>query len=92
METAYFRGVIQEPQFPDRKIYADNYENIRQAVDACASAGGGTVIVGEGQWETGPIRMYSNICLYFKQGAVVNFSSKRSDYLPVVFTRWEGTA
>lgn len=91
METAYFRGVIQEPQFPDWKIYADNYEDIRQAVDACASAGGGTVIVGEGQWETGPIRMYSNICLYFKQGAVVNFSSKRSDYLPVVFTRWEGT-
>lgn len=90
MKTEFFMGDIQEPQFPDREISADNYGSIQQAVDACASAGGGTVIVDEGQWESGPIRMHSNICLCFKRGAVVKFSSRKSDYLPAVFTRWEG--
>ena len=91
MKTEFFMGTIQEPQFPDLEIMAGNYLSIQEAINACAKAGGGTVIVGEGQWETGPIRLYSNICLYFKAGAIVTFSSKKSDYLPVVFTRWEGT-
>lgn len=90
MKTEFFMGDIQEPQFPDREISTDNYGSIQQAVDVCASAGGGTVIVDEGQWESGPIRMHSNICLCFKRGAVVKFSSRKSDYLPAVFTRWEG--
>lgn len=89
--TFFFKGTISEPQFPEKKIYADQYDSIQRAVDACSKAGGGTVVVAAGQWNTGPIRLYSNIRLYFEAGAAVTFSSRREDYLPVVFTRWEGT-
>lgn len=74
---------------------AENYKNqgqaaIQAAVDACAQSGGGTVKVPAGQWHTGPIHLQSNIHLEFEEGAVLIFSDRFSDYLPMVFTRWEG--
>lgn len=90
-KTEFFMGTIDEPQVPDQNFYADQYESIQQAVEACAAAGGGTVTVPSGKWQTGPVRLQSNIRLYFEAGAEVSFSSRREDYLPVVFTRWEGT-
>jgi polygalacturonase len=32
----------------------------------------------------------SNVNLYLEKGAVLRFSTQPADYLPVVFTRWEG--
>lgn len=90
-KTRFFMGEIEEPEIPDKKVDAGSYESIQQAVDACVAAGGGTVVVGAGEWKTGPIRLYSNIRLYLEKGAQVRFDSEREAYLPVVFTRWEGT-
>lgn len=69
--------------------YANN-DAIQAAVDDCAGNGGGTVIVPEGEWRSGPIHLKSNVELHLEDGAVIVFSDKYEDYLPVVFTRWEG--
>lgn len=72
-----------------RRVSVNEFPGIQAAVDACA-AGGGVVVVPKGRWESGPIHLYSNIHLQLEDGAVICFSSRPEDYLPVVFTRWEG--
>lgn len=64
---------------------------VQAAVYVCAANGGGTVVVPAGEWKTAAIHLKSNIRLHLADGAVLSFSTKFSDYLPVVFTRWEGT-
>lgn len=86
----------EEYDFPEHTEYAADYlteygeKAIQKAVDACVEAGGGHVVIGEGQWKTGPIHLASKIHLCLAEGAYVTFSEKFEDYLPVVFTRWEG--
>jgi len=38
-------------------------QNIQQAIDACAAAGGGTVVIPKGNWLTGPLFLRSNVRL-----------------------------
>lgn len=101
MESTYYEApfqmkVIKQPEFPNNRVNAIDYkgkfgqEAIQKAVDVCAADGGGCVVVEAGAWFTGPVHMRSNVHLKFQRGAVVTFSGKFSDYLPVVFTRWEG--
>lgn len=71
--------------------FRDNGNNaIQAAVSACAASGGGIVWVPAGEWPSGAIHLKSNIRLHLEEGAVIRFSDKPEDYLPVVFTRWEG--
>ncbi len=63
---------------------------IHAAIEAAYDAGGGTVLVPEGAWLTGPIHLMSNINLHLEDGAKVYFSENREDYLPVVPQRHEG--
>ena len=63
---------------------------IQAAVDECAREGGGQVWIPGGEWESGPIHLRSNIHLILDEKAVVRFSDRFSDYLPMVFTRWGG--
>ena len=72
-------------------VSVKDFESIQKAVNACYEQGGGTVFVPQGEWHSGPIHLKSNICLKLAEGSKIIFSSKREDYLPVVFTRWEGT-
>lgn len=67
------------------------FQAAQAAVDACARAGGGMVAVPEGDWFSGAIHLKSHVKLQLEEGAVIHFSGKYEDYLPVVFTRWEGT-
>ena len=46
-----------------------DYRTISAAVEACAKAGGGRVIVPSGVHETGPVHMKSNVELHFENGA-----------------------
>ncbi|MBQ3427461.1 MAG: glycoside hydrolase family 28 protein [Clostridia bacterium] len=64
---------------------------IQETIDRCAECGGGTVVVPEGRWLSGKIHLKSNVCLHITDNAVISFSDDPEDYLPVVFTRWEGT-
>ena len=68
----------------------NNIYAIQAVVNACGDAGGGTVIVPEGEWRSGPIHLKSNVRLHMEDGAVIVFSERYEDYLPAVFTRWEG--
>jgi polygalacturonase len=64
---------------------------IDEAVKQCSSVGGGKIIVPKGEYfSKGPIHLKSNIHLHFEDGVIIRFSNNPSDYLPVVFTRWEG--
>ncbi len=91
---------IHDPVFPDLQICATDFgleegvevygQAITKAIEACASQGGGTVVVPKGTYCTGPIELKSNVCLHFEDSTVLYFSNDPEDYLPQVITRWEG--
>jgi len=56
---------------------------LQQAIDDCAKAGGGRVIVPTGQYKIGTIILKSNVHLYLEQGATLFGSTDLKDYLPV---------
>lgn len=90
-EASSILGRIREPSFPGRDFPIGEFSSVNQATEACSAAGGGRVIVPAGEHLTGPIRLRSGVNLHISDGAVVKFSTDASAYLPVVFTRWEGT-
>jgi polygalacturonase len=51
---------------------------------------GGRVVVPTGRFLTGPIHLRSNVNLHVQKGGTLAFSRNQQDYLPAVFTRWEG--
>ena len=53
---------------------------IQQAIDACAAAGGGRVVVPTGQWKTGSLRLRSHVNLYLESGATLYGSTDLADY------------
>ncbi len=63
---------------------------IKSAIDACNRAGGGRVVVPAGNYCTGPVYLKSNVNLHLEKGATLLFSTNPEDYLPLVYTRWEG--
>lgn len=67
-----------------------NTQAFKNAISECANAGGGHVIVPDGNWLTGAIHLKSNIDLHLEKNAVILFSKNPEDYLPAVFTRFEG--
>ena len=93
---------IKPPVFPARDFKITDYgavadgktdstEAIRKAIEACHSAGGGRVVVPIGVFLTGAIHLKSNVNLYISEGATLKFSADPEKYLPVVYTRFEGT-
>jgi polygalacturonase len=82
-------GTIAEPKFADRTFNIKDYgaigdgqtvntQAIAKAIDACAAAGGGTVLMPAGLWLTGPIELKSNVNLHTEWGTLVMFSSDHS--------------
>ena len=69
---------------------ADCTEAFARAISACSRAGGGRVIVPEGEFLTGAIHLQSNVNLHVTKDATIRFDRDPKRYLPVVFTRWEG--
>jgi unsaturated rhamnogalacturonyl hydrolase len=93
---------IKPPTFPARDFKitdygataggnADSSEAIRKAIEACNKAGGGRVVVPAGTFLTGAIHLKSNVNLHISERATLKFSTDPAKYLPVVYTRWEGT-
>lgn len=92
---------IVAPEFPARDFVltkfgakgdgkTDASAAFRKAIEACVKAGGGRVVVPEGTFLTGPIRLRSRVNLHLAKGAVVRFATDPARYLPPVLTRWEG--
>lgn len=63
---------------------------IANAIDRANKAGGGIVVIPEGEWLTGKIHLKSNVNLHLNKGAVLLFSEDPNDYLPAVHATWEG--
>ncbi len=94
---------IKPPTFPEHDFAitdfgadeggeADCKSAIDKAIAACHAAGGGRVVVPAGKWlVVGPIHLKSNVNLHVAKDARLLFSANPDDYLPVVFTRFEGT-
>jgi polygalacturonase len=93
---------IRPPSFPNRDFLITDYGAVgdgrvdckaafTKAIAACTSAGG-RVVVPEGVWlVNGPIHLKSKVNLHVQAGATIRFSHDAEDYLPPVFTRFEGT-
>lgn len=62
---------------------------IQKALDACATAGGGTVLVPAGVYLTGSLALGSNTTLRLESRANLTGSPDIADY-PLVRIRWEG--
>lgn len=93
---------MSKVEFPDRSVSITEYgavagdslnlsgEAINLAIVELSRQGGGTVIVPEGTFYTGPITMKSNVNLHISEGATLKFVPDVSLYMPAVLTRWEG--
>lgn len=92
---------IKPPRFPNRSFYLNRFgakadgrtdctAAFRRAIEQCSQTGGGKVIVPPGTYLSGPIHLRSNVNLEVQEGATIKFSQNPKDYLPVVFSRWEG--
>lgn len=92
---------IHPPSFPDKDFVITDYgavgdgnqdctEALKAAIEACSREGGGRVVVPEGNFLSGPIYLKSNVNLHLVKGATILFSTNPRDYLPLVYTRWEG--
>jgi len=93
---------IHPPTFPARDFAITEYQAVgdgktdctaafRSAVEACHEAGGGRVVVPAGTFLTGPIHLKSRVNLRLERDATILFTTNKSAYLPVVFTRFECT-
>ena len=93
---------IVPPQFPARDFditkfgavgdgQTDCTPALAKAIEACAEAGGGRVVVPAGEFLTGAIHLKSNVDLHLAaDNSVLKFSPDPKKYLPAVFTRFEG--
>jgi len=92
---------IVPPVFPDKDFVVTDFgakgdgktdctEAFKKAIEQCSKNGGGRVVVPEGIYYTGAIHLLDNVNLHITEKAVVKFSSDKSKYLPLVYTRWEG--
>lgn len=95
-------GRTEPPVFPVRNFMITDFgavadgvtlctEAFKLAIEACSASGGGRVVVPAGQFLTGAIHLKSNVNLYISEGAIIKFSQDPADFLPVVYTRFEGT-
>lgn len=96
---------IQKTHFPDRVYRITDYgarayrpdapinlahDAINLAITICSQEGGGTVVVPDSIYLTGPITLLSNVNLHLEDGAILRFSTNPELYYPAVRTFWEG--
>jgi len=93
---------VKAPVFPAREFPITQFgakpdgatssrEAIRSAIAACRRAGGGRVVIPQGRFLTGAVHLESGVNLHLADGATLAFDRDPRAYLPVVFTRFEGT-
>ncbi|MBR1808383.1 MAG: glycoside hydrolase family 28 protein [Paludibacteraceae bacterium] len=99
-KNAPFAMKVSLPQFPDRTLSVMDFgavndgtalttEAIQSAIDNASERGGGTVLIPDGVYLTGPIVLKSNVRLYAAHNALVIFSPDFSLY-PVREASFEG--
>ncbi|NLO71043.1 MAG: glycoside hydrolase family 28 protein [Porphyromonadaceae bacterium] len=102
VEAPFSMSKIKTPDFEKSREYlitdfgavkgdkTKTSQAIEKAISEANKAGGGTVIIPEGEWLTKKLHFKSNVNLHLSEGAVLLFSDNPNDYLPAVHTTWEG--
>src|SRR5690606_33705431 len=67
-----------------------NTKAIQAALDECADAGGGKVVIPAGVWRTGPLSLRSRLNLHLEQGALLLFEPDPAQY-PLISSFFEGS-
>lgn len=67
----------------------NNREAIQKAIDTCSQNGGGSVIVPNGYFITGPIQLKSDVNLHLEDNAFLQFTKSKEEY-PLIWTDYEG--
>ena len=91
---------IERPNFIDKKysildfgakseVGFNNKQAIQTAIDTCSNNGGGSVIIPDGYYLTGPIELKSNVNLVVSENAYVEFSKSKEEYT-LIWTEYEG--
>lgn len=91
---------IVAPTFPNKDFNVNDFgavgdsvtdctDAFAKAILACHQAGGGRVVVPQGNYSTGAIHLKSNVNLHISKGARILFIPDPKKYLPQVYTRFE---
>lgn len=91
---------VSVPQFAEYSVNIKDFgavpdgrtlctEAINKAIQTVNAKGGGTVVIPEGFWLTGPITLLSNVNLYTERNALVYFTPDHTQY-PIILTNFEG--
>lgn len=92
---------VKLPEFKDKEYNVldfgakssaefNNKDAFQSAIDTCHENGGGYVVIPNGFYLTGPIKLKSNVCLKVLASAYVKFTKSKEEY-PLFFTEYEGT-
>ena len=96
----YYMPVLEAPRFKKNTVKVSDFGGVgdgvflntqafEKAISAISGKGGGTVIVPEGLWLTGPITLLSNTNLFLEKNSMIRFSSDFNLY-PIVDAVFEG--
>ncbi len=66
-----------------------NTPALQAAIDACAKAGGGTLVIPKGTFLSGALYFKQGVNLLVEKDAVLKSTTKIEDFRPI-YTRWEG--
>lgn len=61
-----------------------NTAAIQTAIDECAKSGGGRVLIADGIYKSGGIRLYTNVNLHIEQNAVLLGSGNPGRYITYI--------
>ncbi len=81
--------VTKEPYLAAGDGSTMDREAIQRALDDCTA--GDVVYVPAGVYLTGALRLHSDTELYLEEGAVLQGTDRPDDYLPRIWSRFEGT-
>ena len=81
--------VTQAPYFAKGDGKTVNTETLQRAIDDCAPDQ--AVYFPEGIYMTGSLKLHSDMELYLDKGAVLKGTAEPDDYLPRIWSRFEGT-
>ena len=81
--------ITQAPYYAIGDGVTLNTEKIQRAIDACGAMD--TVYIPAGVFLTGALRLHSDMELYLDEGGVLQGTDEVKDYLPMIWSRFEGT-